>query len=105
MNGYFVNSDGRQIVVELRPVGAAIKRCPQAELGAAEQQVLVLNVLAQAARRAPRQIRAERAERLAKILADKNVGLVVVRAVSVESHINAAVIEPRGFNRRNPAWS
>ncbi len=40
-------------------VRAAVERRPQAEFGAAKQQVLVANVLTQAASRAPGQVRAE----------------------------------------------
>ena len=54
VNGDFVDRHRRQVVVDLRPRTAAIERREQRELGAAVEQIRVLDVLAQTARRAGR---------------------------------------------------
>ena len=60
MHGDFMHGHGGQIVIQSRPVPAAIHAGERAKLGAAVEQIRIGHILAQAARRASGQVAVER---------------------------------------------
>src|SRR5262249_52479759 len=84
MNEDVVGAHGGIIVHELLPVLAAVERCVEAELGADEEEILVLRILLHDLNVAVgRQIVRDALERAAVIARDEEVRVQIVAAVAV----------------------
>src|SRR5947208_680963 len=98
----FVDSHRWQIVVDLVPRLASVQGTTRSKLGAQEQKVGIDKVLPQYPRGAGGQIGAQRFPGLAKILGHVDVGLIVVRTMSIEGHIGASISETRRLDACHP---
>src|SRR5207244_3485310 len=103
VDGKVVHGHGRQIIVDLGPVVAAVARYPNRELGADEKQIAVLDILAQTARGAPGKIALERSPCFAEVLGHIDKGAIIVLAMAVERHVGPAFDKARWLDRRNAA--
>ena len=92
-----------QIGVEFVPVFTAIGGGVDCELGADQQDVFVERAFAKASGRSPRQVGTNRFPRFAVVFGDKNIGVVIVRSMAIQTEIDPTVGKPRGFDRRHPA--
>src|SRR5215468_990020 len=88
-----VHTHGRQTGHELFPLGAAIDRNEDAELGSDKEQVLVLRVLADDVNVTDRQVAYDRSPGRAVIAGDEEVRLQVVVAVVVNREVTGSGVE------------
>ena len=106
MNHKICNRHGRHAVHQAHPALATIERYVGGKLGAQEQQIRVLHVLADHPnRRIVGEIRRDAHPVLAPIARHVNVRGEVVVAVPVEGCVGAVLVKPRGDDSRDPAFA
>ena len=96
-----VDPDVRQVCLQSLPALAAIERQKESGVGPEIEHVGIAQILGQRPRDFALEVRRHGAERLTEVVADEDPRLEVVEAMTVERHVNRALVESRRHDLRH----